>query len=128
MKRIVTKLLLGLLATGLLLTTWGGMAWAEEPNSRGLLRGTVTAIEDATLVVTTPQGERSVLTGEETTFRVPGVKTATLADVAVGDYVIVRARPAGDGTLLATTVAVLPAGQESDVVLRGLVTTVEGTR
>ena len=90
MKRIVTKLLLGLLATGLLLTTWGGMAWAEEPNSHGLLRGTVTAIEDATLVVTTPQGERSVLTGEETTFRVPGVETATLADVAVGDYVIVH--------------------------------------
>ena len=127
MKKIVTKWLLGLLVATLLLTAWGGMAWAEGTNRRGLLRGTVTAIEDATLDVATPQGEQSVLTDDETVFQVPGVETATLADVAVGDYVLVRVHPAEDGTLLATAVAVVPAGQEGDVVLRGLVMAVEGT-
>jgi RNase P/RNase MRP subunit p29 len=127
MKKIVTKLLLGLLVAGLLFTAWGGAVWAKGTDSRGLLRGTVTVIEGATLVIATPQGEQSVLTNEKTVFLVPGVEAATLADVTLGDYVVVRARPAEDGTLLATAVMVVPAGQQGDVVLRGLVTAVEGT-
>jgi hypothetical protein len=127
MKKPVAKLLLGLLVTGLLSTAWGGMAWAQEPDRGDLLRGTVASIEGTALVISTSQGERSVLTDEDTTFRVPGVEMATLDDVAVGDHVVVHARPAEDSTLLARVVAVVPVGQEGDIALRGLVTAVEDT-
>lgn len=127
MKSKVTKSLLGLLVVGLLLSAWGGMVLAEEPRDRGFMHGTLTAIAGAQLVVATTQGEQSVSTAEGTVFRVPGVEEATLADVAVGDYVVVRFRSSEDGTLLAVLVAVIPAGQEGDVVLRGLIMAVEGT-
>ncbi|MBC7252012.1 MAG: hypothetical protein H5T62_17260, partial [Anaerolineae bacterium] len=127
MKSKVTKSLLGLLVVGLLVGVWSGPVLAEEPRDRGFMHGPLTAVTGTHLVIATTRGEQSVSTTARTVFRVPGVEEATLADVAVGDYVVVRFRSLEDGTLLAALVAVIPAGQEGDVVLRGLITAMEGT-
>lgn len=109
-----TKVLVGLLVVGLLLGTTS-VAWAEPaaPANRRLprrfvLRGEVTAIEGTTLTVETHRGEVSVLTDDETRFRIPGSDEPGLDDLAKGARVLVGGLRTEEGDLLARIVARLP--------------------
>jgi len=93
----------------------------------GLLRGKVTAIAGDWLTVQTPRAEVTLLTDEETVFEVPGIKDATLDDLASGDFVVLRAVRSEDGAALARHVAVIPDGSLEDETLRGIVSAVEDT-
>ncbi len=103
------KLLASLVLVGVLLTT-AGTAWAEESAERGALRGQVAAIEGDTLLVNTVSGEeRSVIAGEDTRLRIPGVREPSIEDIEVGDYVGAWGEINEDGQLLATVVVILPS-------------------
>ena len=120
-----------LLLTSLVLTLSLGLAptvMAADPEAKGgLLRGEVTAIADASLTVQTPRAEVTLLTDEKTVFQVPGVKDATLDDLTVGDFVVIQAVRNGDPPPLARHVVVIPNGSLEDVILWGIVTTVDDT-
>ena len=102
-------------------------AWAANPEADGgLLRGQVTAIDGDSLTVETRRGEVTLLTDGETVFEVPGVENATLADIAIGDLVVIRAVRAENGTPLARHVTVIPDGSLDDKVLQGVITALDG--
>lgn len=70
------------------------VAGPEVPARRGL-RGTVVTLdaEEQTLTVQTEAGNQiSVIAGADTEIRIPGIEKAGLADIAVGDRVIVLDR------------------------------------
>lgn len=119
-----------LLLTILTLTLSLGLAttaWATAPDAiGGLLRGQVTAVAGDSLTVQTGQAKVTLLTDAETVFDVPGVENATLADIAAGDFVIVRAARNESGEPLARNVTVIPGGSLEDEILRGLVSSVDG--
>jgi hypothetical protein len=122
-----TKLLASLVLVGVLLTTVG-TAWAEESTERGALRGQVGAIEGDTLLVNTASGEeRSVIVGEDTRLRIPGVREPSVEDIEVGDYVGAWGEITEDGDLLATAVVVIPSEiAQRRWVVQGHVTAVDG--
>jgi len=87
-----------------------GTAAAQEPEDqpgRFLLHGQVLAIEAPALKMKTPASEQTVLTDENTRFRVPGVETPSLSDVHVGDHVVIRGERQEDGSLLASGIGVV---------------------
>jgi RNase P/RNase MRP subunit p29 len=103
------RLLSGLVLVGVLLSMTAA-AWAEEPAEAVGLRGQVVAVDgDALLVKTSSGEERWVITDEETSFRIPGVSSPTIADIDEGDYVGVRGQRNEDGDVVATSVIVIPA-------------------
>ena len=74
---------------------WGAglvmVSGPEVPARRGL-RGTVVTLdaEDRTLTMQTEAGNQiSVIAGADTEIRIPGIERAGLADIAVGDRVII---------------------------------------
>ncbi len=99
----------------------------KQPVRRGM-RGQVTAIEDTTLVVNTPNGQEvRIVTDDQTRFRVPGVENPTIADVAVGSQLMVYGGRDEEGTLRAQAVVVIPADRLQQQMARGEVKAIEGT-
>jgi hypothetical protein len=88
------------------------------------LKGEVKALDGATITVGTPEGDKVLLTDENTRYRVPQVAEPTLADIEVGDLIMAIIEAKTDGTLLARSVAVLPEGTRGPVTLRGRVSAV----
>jgi hypothetical protein len=126
MKRGI-KLLAGLVLVGVLLSATG-IAWAEGSTERGALRGQVVAVEGDTLLVNTLSGqERSVVVGEDTRLRIPGVREPSIEDIEVGDYVGAWGEIDEGGDLLATVVGVIPSEiAQRRWVVQGHVTAMEG--
>ncbi|NIN65175.1 MAG: hypothetical protein GTO63_10840, partial [Anaerolineae bacterium] len=103
------RLLSGLLLVGVLLSMTAAV-WAEEPAEAVGLRGQVVAVEGDVLLVKTASGEECrVITDAETSFRIPGVSSPTIADIDEGDHIGVRGQRNEDGDVLATSVVVVPA-------------------
>lgn len=98
---------------------------AEYAHHRNIVRGQVVAIDDLTLKVRTTLGERLVITGEETRFRIPGIEEPSIEDLAVGDPVLALGRPDEHGNLLARVVAVVSGPQLRRHTLRGLITGID---
>ena len=74
-----------------------------------LVAGVVTASTDSTITIKRLDGSTATLkVGTGTTFRVPGVNNATIANVAVGMRLIAQVTPNSDGTFNALVVG---AGQ-----------------
>ncbi len=112
--------LIGLLLLSLLLGTTS-TAWAQEPvdasadmagqkTGRPNLHGQVTAIDGNALSLKTRRGDATVLTDENTRYRLLAAKEAEagLADVEVGGHVAVWGKKAGQGVLYARLIAVMP--------------------
>jgi hypothetical protein len=116
-----------LVLVGVLLTATGA-AWAEESAQRGALRGQVVAIEGNTLLVNTVSGEeRTVIVGEDTRLRIPGVQEPSVEDIEAGDYVGAWGEINEDGDLLATVVVILPSEMaQRRWVVQGHVAAIEG--
>jgi len=68
--------------------------------------GQVTDIEGTTLTVKTRQGEKAILTDENTRFRIPGVENPSIEDIKVGDRIIALGRRNADGDFVARVVGV----------------------
>jgi RNase P/RNase MRP subunit p29 len=77
---------------------------------RNMVGGEVTAIEGTTLTVKTRQGEKTILTDENTRFRIPGVENPSLEDIKVGDRIIALGHRHEDGDFMARVVGV-PKGR-----------------
>jgi hypothetical protein len=95
-------------------------------------RGRVTAVEGQTLVITTREGEREVVTTSETYFHVPNVEKPDLDDIEVGCIIAALGQKEDDGTFTAQIVAVTPARRLRKMIIRrntvrGEVTAIEGT-
>jgi len=76
---------------------------------QGRLQGRVMAVEGDTFTARSGRGRTlSVLTGETTEFRVPGVENPSIADLQVGDHVAGEGEADEDGVVRATLVIVLP--------------------
>jgi len=73
---------------------------------RNIVGGEVKTIEGTTLTVKTRQGEKTILTDENTRFRIPGVENPSIEDIKVGDRVIVLGRRNEDGEFVARVVGV----------------------
>lgn len=91
------------------------------PAPVGALKGQVKAITDQMLTVSTHSGEKTLLTDENTRFRVPDLEHPSLADIEVGDRIFALVRSQEGGTLLAKVVAVLPENAPGPAHLRGRV-------
>lgn len=95
----------------------------REMDRRLRLAGEVIEIEGATLTLETRSHRQpTLLTDDETVFRVPGVEEAGLEDIEVGDRVLVAAETR-DGQLYAAQVALPPEGVRR---VAGEVTGIEG--
>jgi len=57
--------------------------------------GTVTKVEDGSIVVKTQEGDKTVMVMPTTKF-VKGTETITQKDLKVGDRVVIHAMPMGD--------------------------------
>ena len=73
---------------------------------RNTVRGEVTAIEGTTLTVETWHGEQTILTDENTRFRIPEVENPSIGDIKMGDRIIVLGRRNEDGDFVAKVVGV----------------------
>jgi RNase P/RNase MRP subunit p29 len=122
LKKIVLSLMLATLILSL-----GSVAWAAEPQQGRFLRGQVTAIQGATLTVKTPDGERPVMTSDETHFRIRGVENPTIADVNVGDYILAKGEADSTGTFMAQAILVVSGQRVGQFVAQGTVSDIEGT-
>ena len=122
-----TRMLVSLVLVGMLLSVTGTV-WAEESAERGALRGQVAAIEGDSLLITTPAGEeQSVITHEETRFRIPGVRKPSIGDVDIGDHLGAWGRRNEHGDLVASVVIVVPAElARRGYVVQGQVASLEG--
>ena len=57
--------------------------------------GTVTKVDDSSIVVKTKDGDKSVMVTSDTKF-VKGTESVTQKDVKVGDRVVIHAMPMGE--------------------------------
>lgn len=88
----------------------------QPPGPRGL-QGEVTDLDAQTGTLTLQterRGEVTVLTDDDTSYRIPGVEDPGFDDIEVGDRVVVVGRPDEENpdTLLARGVGVLPSPEE----------------
>ena len=124
--KLRTKLLL-VGWTALLLLSVPGLALAQEaahPPRRPAVKGRIEAKTESGFTLSTPHGEITVSVDANTQYRVPGVEQATLADLQIGDTVLVLGRRNEAGELLARRVAVLPPVPVG--AIKGEVTAIEG--
>jgi len=77
---------------------------------RNMVGDEVTAIEGTTLTVETRQGEKTILTDENTRFRIPGVESPSIENIKVGDRIIALGRRTEEGEFVARVVGV-PKGR-----------------
>ena len=94
-------------------------------------RGRVTAVEGQTLVITTREGEREVVTTSETYFHVPNVEKPGSGDIEVGRVITALGQENG-GTFTAQIVAVTRTRPQRRAIIRrnmvgGEVTATKGT-
>jgi len=92
------------------------VAGPRRPATGRGLRGEVTAIDlgAETLTVATLRGEVTVVVGENTAYRVPGVEDPGLEDLVVGDRVVALGYyDQEQGVFVARGIGVLPPPQES---------------
>jgi RNase P/RNase MRP subunit p29 len=73
---------------------------------RNMVGGEVTASEGTTLTIETRRGEKTILTDENTRFRIPGVENPSIEDIKEGDRVIALGRRNEDGDFVARVVGV----------------------
>ncbi len=109
MRLSLRLLLIGL--GSLLLLSIAGVALAEEspqPPRGAVLQGRVQAKSAESFTLRTRRGEVTVSVDGDTRYHIPGVQRPTLADIQVGDVVLVFGRRNEVGTLLARKVAVRP--------------------
>ena len=97
------------------------MVAALPPIPVRVLKGQVTDIEAQTLTVRIHNGEKALLTDEDTHFRVPGLEQPRLADIKIGDRVVALVRSQEGDNLLAKVVTVLPKDALAPAHLRGRV-------
>jgi ABC-type Fe3+-hydroxamate transport system substrate-binding protein len=77
-----------------------------------VVTGTVGGKTSSAITVTTAAGKTvTINVSSSTRYVVRGIRSATLADVAVGDRITAQGTLGSDGSLTATTVQVLPNGQ-----------------
>jgi hypothetical protein len=103
-------------------------ARAQEPDDqpgRRFIHGQVVAIEAPGLTVRTPAGEQTLLTNENTRYRVPGVQEPSLSDIHVDDHIAAKVEPQEDGSLLALTIGVVTKQDLRRHTRRGRVEAVE---
>ncbi len=79
----------------------------EKPNQRHALFGTVAAIGSGSFTLSTKDGDEMIAVLSSTKFHIPGIRSATLGDLAINDRVAVNGTPTADG-LNARKVAVAP--------------------
>jgi hypothetical protein len=90
-----------------------------RPLARNGIRGEVTAIDlaDGTLSLSTARKEGiTVLTDDQTRYRIPGIEQPAFSDIKVGDAVLVvgRLEPGSEPCVLARGIGVLPARDKQD--------------
>jgi len=108
------------------------VAATREIIRQHLVRGVVTAVDPAagTLALKTPQAvEWTIHTTDQTRYRIPGVQEPTLADVKMGDQVLVFGRPGAtprEGTAREGTALLVVVRPEGMVAGRGQVTAISG--
>ena len=90
-------------------------------------RGRVTRVSDDKLDLSLRQRDVSVGVTADTRLRVPGVDDPSMADIRVGDWVLVVARLKGPWRVEATAVAVVPAMPAHRYVIPGEVIGIDGT-
>ncbi len=90
-------------------------------------RGRVEGVSGDALRVSTGKDEVSVEITDSTKLRVPGAEDASLADIRVGNWVLVIARLKGLCHVEATAVAVIPAVPAHRYVIPGEVIEIDGT-
>jgi hypothetical protein len=78
-----------------------GQRDARPRARRGAVRGQINAIEGNAITLTIRRGVVSVLTDEQTRFRLPGVKDARLGDLEVGQRIGAAGHWNEDGSLQA---------------------------
>jgi phage baseplate assembly protein gpV len=92
------------------------VAVVPERPQRAVRRGVVTANDGTTLTLETAGGTITVVTGEQTRFRVAGVENPTIDDVQVGFQALAAGRlDPQDGTLQALLVGARPAPADQAV-------------
>jgi len=124
--KLRAKLLLTALIALLLLNV-AAVALAEEPPQpaqRPAVQGRVETKSEDGFTLSTRQGEVAASVDPNTRYRIPGVEKPKLADIQVGDVVLVFSRRDEAGKLLARMVVVLPPVPISG--LKGQVKTIEG--
>ncbi len=72
------------------------------------LRGEVISVDEGVLVISTPKGEATINVDDETRLRIGGEDEASLAEVQVGDIVVVLGRPNLACPIDATGIQVMP--------------------
>jgi hypothetical protein len=80
---------------------------------QNMVGGEVTAIEGTTLTIETRQGEKTILTDEDTRFRIPGVENPSLKHIEVGNKIIALGRRNQDGDFVAKVVGVPKGNRRS---------------
>jgi hypothetical protein len=91
------------------------------------LRGRVTQIDAPSLAVRVHEQHITVVTTEATHFRVPTVENANLADIRVGDWVLIVGRLGGLCQVEARDVGVLPQMPAHRFLIPGEVLAIEET-
>lgn len=108
-----------LIAIGLVLTIGlvgvAGIAAAEgevEVAGRSVRHGTILEISGESLLLQTRNGELTVLTDENTHYRIPGVQEPGLNDLSAGDHIGIAGRRDEDGAVLARLIIRIPDREE----------------
>jgi hypothetical protein len=80
----------------------------QEATRPNVLRGEVTAVNDDHFILKTRRGQDvTVRVTGDTRYRIPGVENPTLADVQVGDTIVVGGIGQSDDTILAKVIGIL---------------------
>ena len=87
---------------------FGGAGGGRRFGGGDGLVGTIETIEGDTLTINTPRGPLQATVGPETTIQVTA--DGTLADLEAGMQVTVTSERADDGSVVATSITVLPEG------------------
>lgn len=95
---------------------------AGEERKQGA-RGEVTAVTGSKIAVKTPQGSRDIETDAQTRFIRPGVTSAKLSDVQVGDHLLAVGEVKGE-TFTASVVLVTPASYKRENLAGGKIVSV----
>ena len=105
------------------------LAWivAALPERARLVQGQITAIKGATLTLATRSGdELTLLTDEETRFRLPGVQDPGLDCLSVDDAVSAKVEKQEDGSLYASVIGPSARPRPRQKTVRGQISAIEG--
>ncbi|TET50524.1 MAG: hypothetical protein E3J64_08120 [Anaerolineales bacterium] len=80
---------------------------ADAAEGSARIAGVIGSIADSGFALDTPSGAITVVTGEDTRFRIPGVDDPGLDDLTIGDHVLAIGRRGEGGLFHAAVVALL---------------------